>query len=547
MIIPNLTLTNANYLIWKAWASDAAYPDGYEVKLSTTNGTTIADFTTNLLTVAAEGSGGWNTRSIDLSSYAGQTVSIAFRNNSNDKFLLYIDDISVTPITAIDMAATTLNVTPYNNQGAQIPVSGVATNNGIPVSSMTINYSVNNGTPVSQNLTGLNILPFGTYNFSFSQNITASTNGAYTLKYWASNINGSSDSNNGNDTLTANYFVAEGVLRNSLSELFSSSTCPPCASWNQNVYTPAFDANNFNESGSRKLVVKFQVPIPTPGDPSHNSDSDARGAFYGINSAPTLVLDGSEPDYQGATWGDVATEYDDMVNESVASPAFGIITGTGTATITGTSLALTVNGSVTNKADFLANKNLKLYLVVANKQYTFAGATNGDTEYHHVARKILPSATGISVNNLAVNASQTFNETFTFTIGGVTENSNKLWDANIEVIAILQDPATKYVVQSQLITVPTGVAELTEEVRNISIFPNPTTENATIAIDFKKKTQGNLTIYNSIGQSVFSESFSNEGSGQKLLTVPSSNFPKGVYFVELNIEGKRSTQKLVVE
>ena len=67
-------------LSWDAVATDPLYSDGYEVLLSTT-GTNASDFTTVLFTTAAEANA-WTNRTADLSAYAGQTVYIAFHNNS---------------------------------------------------------------------------------------------------------------------------------------------------------------------------------------------------------------------------------------------------------------------------------------------------------------------------------------------------------------------------------------------------------------------------------------------------------------------------------
>jgi PKD repeat protein len=82
-------------LFWNAEASDVNFPDGYEVRISTTQlPATVGNYSTVLLSVGAENAFS-TTRSVDLSSYAGQTVYIAFRNNSDFMNLLYIDDIRV--------------------------------------------------------------------------------------------------------------------------------------------------------------------------------------------------------------------------------------------------------------------------------------------------------------------------------------------------------------------------------------------------------------------------------------------------------------------
>jgi PKD repeat protein len=86
-------------LFWDAEALDASYPDGYQVRISTTQTpANTTNFSTLLFSTPAENAFN-TTRSVDLSAYAGQTVYIAFRNNSNYMNLLFIDDIRIGTTT----------------------------------------------------------------------------------------------------------------------------------------------------------------------------------------------------------------------------------------------------------------------------------------------------------------------------------------------------------------------------------------------------------------------------------------------------------------
>ncbi|MBL0080328.1 MAG: choice-of-anchor J domain-containing protein [Bacteroidetes bacterium] len=95
-------------LSWEGKATDPNFADGYQVRIMTvaptgSNGV-IGNQLTNsvqLLSVAAENTT-WTNRSVSLNAYAGQTVYIGFRNNSNDKNLLVIDDIIVEKLIPID-------------------------------------------------------------------------------------------------------------------------------------------------------------------------------------------------------------------------------------------------------------------------------------------------------------------------------------------------------------------------------------------------------------------------------------------------------------
>jgi hypothetical protein len=101
LISPQINLTSNNVLQFDAQASDANFPDGYEVLISTTT-PTIAGFQANqpLLTVPAENPS-WTRRNIDLSAYSGN-VYLAIRNNSNNMNILFIDNFLVETLPTFD-------------------------------------------------------------------------------------------------------------------------------------------------------------------------------------------------------------------------------------------------------------------------------------------------------------------------------------------------------------------------------------------------------------------------------------------------------------
>lgn len=102
MITPILTLNASAVLTFDVRAPDAAFLDGYEVMVSTTT-PDVAGFTANppLKSVAAAPNA-WAQDTVDLAAagYMNQDVYLAIRNNSNDKFLLFVDNIKVDGATA---------------------------------------------------------------------------------------------------------------------------------------------------------------------------------------------------------------------------------------------------------------------------------------------------------------------------------------------------------------------------------------------------------------------------------------------------------------
>jgi cysteine-rich repeat protein len=97
LITPQLSLDAHSTLSWRSYAPNEDFRDGYQVRISTTT-PDVAGFTANasIFTVSSDATS-WADHTVDLAAagFANQDVYIAFRNNTNDRFLLFIDDVIV--------------------------------------------------------------------------------------------------------------------------------------------------------------------------------------------------------------------------------------------------------------------------------------------------------------------------------------------------------------------------------------------------------------------------------------------------------------------
>ena len=96
---------------------------------------------------------------------------------------------------ANDMAGISINTFPYLILGnAPFTISGEVANYGSSnVTNFDINYSINGGAAVSENITGVNIDGCNNYTFDHGTLWTPTVSGTYNVAIWASNINGSAD------------------------------------------------------------------------------------------------------------------------------------------------------------------------------------------------------------------------------------------------------------------------------------------------------------------------------------------------------------------
>jgi hypothetical protein len=180
MFTPAISIPANTVLSWNAVTYDAAYPDGYEVRIMTVapNAGNLLSSSILLQSIAAENTT-WTTRTQSLSAYAGQTVYIAFRNNSTDKFLLLIDDVKVEVNVNFDAQLVTADtLTEYTlipqTQTAPLVFTGDIKNNGNnALTNVRLNVTVKNSAnatvySASSTATGLAAGVTATYNVGIS-------------------------------------------------------------------------------------------------------------------------------------------------------------------------------------------------------------------------------------------------------------------------------------------------------------------------------------------------------------------------------------------
>ncbi len=407
------------------------------------------------------------------------------------------------------------------------------------ITTFNYNFDDNQGnqgsTPISQTL--------GTGDFAtitMNPGWTAPGPGTYTIDLDISDPNANPDANPGDNSLTFTVQAAQDVPRTFLAEKFTSSTCPPCASWNNNVYNTALA--NYN-GANKNLVINYQVPIPSPGDPSLNPDSEGRRQWYGISSAPTMLANGAEVDYSAVqTWGDALTAYQAAETAGAAAPAFVSVSGFATYDRSGGSTAdVTVNASVASNLD-LSTGNYALQMVVLQNNYVYNQASNGDFNYKHVMRKMLPDPNGTALN-LTAGGSANFQETYQFTVGnvsgGATSGNFNLWNDDVEAIVFVEDRDNQRIMNAAFAGMTwVGIDE--SNIVKASIYPNPA--NDVLNIDLDGEQNLSVNIIDLTGKTVISEDFGLT-TGEVINT---SDLVAGMYIVQVVTDGKMAAKRIAI-
>lgn len=220
-----------------------------------------------------------------------------------------------------------------------------------------------------------------------------------------------------------------------LFEEFTQASCGPCASQN-----PGFNAL-LQDNSDKTIAIKYQVWWPgfDPMYLQNEPDVDARVGYYSVSGVPDATMDGVHiindcAYYAGAP---ACVSQDDIDGAYAITSPFLI-----TATHSFSPDYTTVNVHVEVTAGPDVTGSLKLQIAVAEKEILFdtPPGSNGETEFFGVMKKMLPSASGTSTGAF---------------YAGETKSYDFVWDMtniynlnNIEIIAFMQDDASKAVMQA---------------------------------------------------------------------------------------------------
>ncbi len=110
-----------------------------------------------------------------------------------------------------DLALVTSNIYSYVTTGSFNLETRVFNNGTNTVTSYDLNYSIDGGAPSTHNVALTTLPNFEEEDVAHSIPVSITSNGVYTIKIWADNINGNNDGNNANDTLTRQIEAGPGT------------------------------------------------------------------------------------------------------------------------------------------------------------------------------------------------------------------------------------------------------------------------------------------------------------------------------------------------
>ena len=187
---------------------------------------------------------------------------------------------------------------------------------------------------------------------------------------------------------------------------------------------------------------------------------------------------------------------------------------------------------VLHYGDLTDSSNLVVHIAVFEYLTTGNVGTNGETEFQHVMKKMLPNSNGNSISALQAGVAQTVSQSYDFNgsyrlpndaqspINHAIEHSVEGFD-DLGVAVWVQDVTTKEILQSTTATLVVGIENTNNQLLSAKIYPNPVKDNATIALNLNHSDQVNLKVYNALGEEVLNN-LTNLSNGRSVIELNTS-------------------------
>ncbi len=511
----------------------------FNVNVSTDGGTTWAQ----LASVPAITTNAWATVHYDLSSYAGQSINLAFVYNSTDswEYGAALDNISIVVPPNNSIQYTTIipatgAPSSYTLAGSNISVSGVVSNLGLnPITTYTVKYT--DGTTTWSDTKTVNISTFATSSFTISTPYTVAL-GSHPIKSW---VQLTGDANQTDDTLNTVLVGASFMPTHQMVvEEGTGCWCGWCP-------------RGAVFMDSMKVVHPSDVTLIAVHDKTGGTDPMAVTVYDSgltglpnFNGFPSIVVDRKEvldPSqiFDGYTEHGADFGFADLTLTTVSSGTTSI---SATATVrpavnlTGTyrlALVLTEE-NVQNAAttyqqhDYysggaygpLGDGTIGVNFAAV---YTNSFVPSAAMKYNHVARSI----SNFNGDPSSLPGSMTAGTTYTYNFAST---SMAAWNSNnLRAVLLLIDSTSGHVLNSVSTNMGlTGIAKNNGNITAVNLFPNPANNSFNMDINLTTGEKTDITLYNVMGQAVSTKNY-DFSPGENIINIPTDQLSSGVYMV----------------
>jgi hypothetical protein len=544
LVTPQVTVPTTNPMLvfdiaGVNFGPESPYAESLKVMVSTTDNQKASFSVLEDLGNLLEGN---NTYGINLSSYAGQSIYLAFACYTADGTYIFLDNVEVKTVAANCISAVSATAPAYSPQNGNCNVNLTVRNEGSSsLAAFDVTYSVNGGDEQTLNVTGVDVAPFAYYTYTFP--VQMLDLGVALINITVSNPNNDTDpdaSDNSVSCETNVYDPASVTDRNTVLEHFTTARCVNCPAAHERLETAVQGREN------RVIWIAHHVGYYT--DDMTINESNQMTTFYndgGSTYAPAVMLDRDNGNATSEDPGPVFfpdNDVADHITNAIAVPALVAVNITDVNyDAQSRQLSLTVSGNFVGDMTF-DSPRLSVYIMQDDIWGTQTGAT-GKYQHNHVIRGCITDVWGDATAITNTTAGSTFSKTYTYTLP-TKFNAKNCWlaafvsnySSDVNNCRIANGAKTGYILNGEDPT--TGIGDVQANMKVVT-YPNPTTEMAYVS------TEGTIRSYemvDAMGRKVMAQ----ENVNADILELNVSNLSAGIYFITVTTDKGVATQRLNV-
>ena len=577
IITPPITNITANtVLTWLAKSPDANFQESYEVYGTNKTGTLVAqDFAIgDLLFSTNSENSNWTRRSVSLGNFAGQTLRFAFKNNSNNKYQIWIDDIEVITLpNNLDGAVTGIETPKYILTNASDSIKVNVSNLGaININTLVLNYTIGNSSINTQTFTFANGLSYKQTNLiKFSLPYTVSSAGNFKAKVWISSVNAIQDQNQSNDT-TFTYITVQSYSpkKSVLIEQFVSAYDGDCTDAQQKVLAlqndsviivNVHDLDSLKETNSTGILNTYKKNTATAMiDRTYFSGPESvsvtRPYYNNLVAKQLKTVTPASVSIINKTYNSVTKQLSFTVKADFIGDVKGDLRLNAYLTennVSGPSSDISANGY--NQLNNYYNVSWSPYYQLGIFSSTYSAYVLKPYQFKH-HNTLVYSFDGSFGNPGLIPTNggtqgQSYQKTYTLTVPTPTNSASLYNSDNIYIVAFLaeyssnQNNRNVLNVVKEKITPNSEILGVQEEQGNsfISLFPNPSNGNMYINSPKSLNTY-EIKAIDIMGRCVFIETLNQVGNQAQLDLSALNN---GVYFLSISSENGNFIEKVIIQ
>lgn len=550
IVTPQISLPNTTglNLLYDIKAQDPAYPDNYELLISTT-GNTPSDFV-NAPILAEVSPEGFETRTFSLDTLAGQDIYIAFRNVAYDKFALVLDNVRIIELNENDVAVTNVDALNYfminTDESVMVNIENLGSN---VVSSVKIDWT--DGTDAySHEYTGLSIASFSSTEIELQTPLNYSIAVEKEITVTVSEVNTVADTDpSNNEGSVVIHTIDQPVTKKVVIEEGTGTWCGYCP---RGIVAMEYFYNNPTTYPNFIGIAVHEGNVSP--DPMEVYDYAVGASFSGFpgSNVDRVMLDQS---VSTANWNSYYNQRKDLL--APAELELNIAFDENTR-----AMVATVNSEYFTT---FSNSNLRLGLVVVedgvsgsgstwNQVNYYAGGANGPMGgfenrgdpatgmvYDRVGRALIGGFNGEAGSvPTTINTGDNLSYDFNYTL------PSNFASQNVSIVALLIDQETGAILnaaESPISTLGIGENELSS---NFKLFPNPATDQVNVTFSNKMEGKVNMNIYSLDGKVVQTKEFNIIEKGE-VIQINTSNLVGGEYMISFSTPKGAYVKNLIVK